>query len=72
MDLNTSPKWAIVFGGLRYFIVLIVYIHQRFGRRISPCSLLLGYLQHTQPNLPDLQHHPLHDTDGRVEPEGAS
>lgn len=26
MDLNTCPKWAIVFGGLRYFIVLIVYI----------------------------------------------
>jgi hypothetical protein len=26
MDLNTFPKWAVVFGGLRYFIVLISYI----------------------------------------------
>jgi hypothetical protein len=26
MDLKTFPKWAIIFGGLRYIIVLITYI----------------------------------------------
>jgi hypothetical protein len=35
MDLNTFPKWAIVFGGLRYFIVLIVYIKD-LGDEVRP------------------------------------
>jgi hypothetical protein len=51
MDLNTFPKWAIVFGGLRYFIVLIVYIKD-LGNKLRPalyCSDICSIRNRTFP-----------------------
>jgi len=43
--LTERPKWAIVFGGIDYFIVLITYVNDASGedRPILFCSPVLSY-----------------------------